>query len=287
MGPLSRDDQALVFLRDKGVLDVGSASHRLDLLLLYSELALKLNRAVEAGWALYFASELQAHQKNLPQPLLLPALLHHPVWCHPLQGRTVMLVRPQAQHRNFLARLLETVSFVERYNSFIGQGKAAIDGFLARAQQAPLQTRQIDWLVTTVDGIPLGLASLADIDLENQRAELLLGFPELPAMRQRMVESALLLFVTAFAYLNLQKIVSYVYQDNLPAQEAALHFGFQKEGVLRSHVRHRQSGKRIDLHVFGLLRADFFASSYLKRMGRRTVTASYPNGCLKLNVLPQ
>ena len=127
---------------------------------------------------------------------------------------------------------------------------------------------------------------LADIDLENKRAELLIGFPDLPVMRQRMVESALLLFVAAFACLNLRKLVNYVYQDNLPAQEAALHFGFQREGVLRSHVCHRQSGKRVDLHVFGLLREDFFESSYLRRIGRRAVTPNYPIGCLRLNFLP-
>ena len=279
----NNDTEALALLRHRGVLNVGSDGHRLDLLLLYGELALRRGRPVEAGWALHFANEIQEHQKPLPQSLLLPNLLHHPVWSNPLQGRTVMLIRPHERHRTFLGQLLETPSFVQRYNSFIGQGKSAVDGFLLRTQQAPLQTRQIDWLVTTTQGVPLGLASLADIDLENQRAELLIGFPDLPAMRQKMVESALLLFVAAFAYLNLQKLVSFVYDDNLLAQEAALHFGFQREGVLRSHVRHRQYGKRVDLHVFGLLRKDFFENSYLRQIGRRIVTPNYPLGCMKLN----
>lgn len=281
---VTNDTEALALLRNRGVLNVGSDGHRLDLLLLYGELALRLGRPVEAGWALHFANETQEHQKPLPQSLLLPNLLHHPVWCSPLQGRTVKLIQPHERHRTFLGQLLETPSFVQRYNSFIGHGKSAVDSFLQRTQQAPLQTRQIDWLATTLQGVPLGLASLADIDLENQRAELLIGFPDLPAMRQKMVESALLLFVAAFAYLNLQKLVSFVYDDNLPAQEAALHFGFQREGVLRSHVRHRQYGKRVDLHVFGLLRKDFFDNSYLRQIGRRIVTPHFPLGCMKLNL---
>ena len=283
--PFTPDQPAetLVWLSERRVLDVASHYHQFAILLQYAEAALKLRRPVEAGWALHFAAELQGPQAWLPEPFQLPALAHHPLWHTPLRGRTVMLMRPQREHSDFLARLLDTPSFVERYNAFIGQGTAAVEAFVARTQQAPLQTRQIDWVVTTAGGVPLGLACLADIDLENQRAELLIGFPELPGMRQKMVEATLLLLAAAFRHLKLQKLVSYVYQDNVPAQQATMHLGFQSEGVLRSHVRHRLSGDRKDLHVNGLLREDYFQNTYLMRMGKRTAGSRYPLDCLRLN----
>jgi hypothetical protein len=43
--------ETLGLLKKRGVLDVGSESHRLDLLLLYGDLALKLSRPIAAGWA--------------------------------------------------------------------------------------------------------------------------------------------------------------------------------------------------------------------------------------------
>jgi diamine N-acetyltransferase len=148
----------------------------------------------------------------------------------------------------------------------------------------PLQTKQLDWIVADLNGQPLGLACLADLDFESRRAEWLLGFPELPKMRQKMVEAALLLFVAAFACLRLEKVYGYVYQSNVSAQEATLHLGFQKEGVLRTHVRNRVTGKREDLHVFGFLRDEFFESRYLEKLGRKTVSQNYPQGCLKLYI---
>jgi diamine N-acetyltransferase len=149
----------------------------------------------------------------------------------------------------------------------------------------PLQTKQLDWIVADLSGQPLGLACLADLDFENRRAEWLLGFPELPAMRQKMVEAALLLFVAAFGCLRLEKLYGYVYQSNVPAQEATLHLGFQQEGVLRTHVRNRVTGKREDLHVFGLLRDEFFQNAKLKKMGTRFVSKNFPAGSLNLNAL--
>jgi hypothetical protein len=63
-----------------------------------------------------------------------------------------------------------------------------------------------------------------------------------------------------------------------------LHLGFQKEGVLRTHVRNRVTGKREDLHVFGFLRDEFFNSQILNRLGQRIVSVKYPAGFLILNL---
>ncbi len=50
--------ETLGLLKKRGVLDVGSESHRLDLLL-YGDLALKLSRPIEAGLGLFFANEVR------------------------------------------------------------------------------------------------------------------------------------------------------------------------------------------------------------------------------------
>jgi len=275
---------ALEVMKAQGVLTPGSSNHQYEALCKYATLALKLQRPIEAGWALHYASELQQASEYLPHDLLMPSLVCHPVWHHPLKSKNLMLIRPQEQHRAFLTELLQTSSFMERYNSFIGNGPAAVEGFIQRTQLPPLQTKQLDWIVADLNGEPIGLACLADLDFESRRAEWLLGFPELPEMRQKMVEAALLLFVAAFSCLRLEKLYGYVYQSNVPAQEATMHLGFQKEGVLRTHVRNRITGKREDLYVFGLLRDEFFESRYLEKLGRRTVSKNYPQGCLRLEI---
>ena len=282
---MSKEDALkLEFMKAQGVLTPGASNHQCEALCEYATLALKLQRPIEAGWALHYASELQKSSEYLPNDLLMPSLVCHPVWHHPLKSKNLMLIRPQEQHRAFLTELLQTSSFVERYNSFMGSGPAAVEGFIQRTHLPPLQTKQLDWIVADLNGEPLGLACLADLDFESRRAEWLLGFPELPEMRQKMVEAALLLFVAAFACLRLEKVYGYVYQSNLPAQEATIHLGFQKEGVLRTHVRNRITGKREDLHVFGLLRDEFFESPSLQRLGQRIVSVTYPSGCVILNL---
>jgi len=282
---MSKEDAlALAGMKAQGVLTPGASAHQYEALCEYATLALKLQRPIEAGWALHYASDLQKPSEYLPHDLLMPSLVCHPVWHHPLKSKNLMLIRPQEQHRAFLTGLLQTSSFVERYNSFIGNGPSVVEGFIQRAHLPPLQTKQLDWIVADLNGEPLGLACLADLDFENRRAEWLLGFPELPKMRQKMVEAALLLFVAAFACLRLEKVYGYVYQSNVSAQEATLHLGFQKEGVLRTHVRNRVTGKREDLHVFGFLRDEFFESRYLEKLGRKTVSQNYPQGCLKLYI---
>ena len=283
---MSKEDAlALEFLKTQGVLTPGASAHQYEALCEYATLALKLQRPIEAGWALHYASELQEPSEYLPHDLLMPSLVCHPIWHHPLESKNLMLIRPQEQHRAFLTDLLQTSSFVERYNSFMGNGPAAVEGFIQRTHLPPLQTKQLDWIVTDLNGEPLGLACLADLDFESRRAEWLLGFPELPEMRQKMVEAALLLFVAAFACLRLEKVYGYVYQSNVPAQEATLHLGFQKEGVLRTHVRNRVTGKREDLHVFGILRDEFYQNTKLKKLGDRLISRNFPAGSLNLSSL--
>jgi RimJ/RimL family protein N-acetyltransferase len=274
----------LAALRAQGVLIPGASAHQFGALCDYAILALKMQRPIEAGWALHYASELQKPNEHLPHDLLMPSLVCHPVWHHPLKSKSLMLIRPQEQHRAFLTELLQTRSFVERYNSFIGNGPAIVEGYFQRTRLQPLQTKQLDWVVVDLTGKPLGLACLADLDFENRRAEWLLGFPVLPEMRQKMVEAAMLLFSAAFSSLRLEKIYGYVYQDNQAAQDATLHLGFQREGVMRSHIRNRLTAQREDLHIFGLLRNEFLESMRLNRIGRKTVSSKYPSGCLTFNL---
>ena len=282
---MSKEDAlTLESMRAQGVLAPGSAFHQFETLCDYAKLALKLQRPIEAGWALHYASELQNPTEHLPHDLLMPSLVCHPVWHHPLKSKNLLLIRPQEQHRTFLTELLQTRSFVQQYNSFIGNGPAVVEGFIQRTRLQPLQTKQLDWVVADLTGKPLGLACLADLDFENRRAEWLLGFPVLPEMRQKMVEAAMLLFSAAFSSLRLEKIYGYVYQGNQAAQDATLHLGFQREGVMRSHIRNRLTAQREDLHIFGLLRKEYFENMRLNRIGRKTVSQNYPNGCLVLNL---
>lgn len=107
------------------------------------------------------------------------------------------------------------------------------------------------------DGQFIGTLQLFRIDHYEKRAviSIFIGLKEL--WGRGIGSTALrLLLDYAFTVQGLERVSSEVYGFNTRSQRLMEHVGFQKEGILRQHDL--QNGKRQDLHVYGILKPEFY-----------------------------
>ncbi|MGZ5018275.1 MAG: GNAT family N-acetyltransferase [Methylobacter sp.] len=188
-------------------------------------------------------------------------------WYEPCQGKRVALTRLKPIHREFLVSCRGNANFQHHYHLFQDNSTEAIDRDLQKANAAPTETKQISWVVER-EGVPIGLAELVDLNLNNSRAEIIVGFPEEQPFGISL-EATLLIMEFAFSKIGLHKLISYVYGDNPKGQQNTLHLGFQQEGLLREHVFDSASGERLDLYVNGCLSTDFFQNKTIMKLTNR------------------
>lgn len=187
-------------------------------------------------------------------------------WWRPLRLGGLSLRLPVADDRDFLASRFREPAFMSRFHRFQAGDDAAIAQFIARARLRPRHTRRLDWIVCS-GAEPIGLTSLVDIDHENRRAELLVGFAQTPVPAGAALKAALAAMQFAFDRLGVHKLVSHVYGDNPTSQANTLHLGLRQEGLLRAHLR--VGGQALDLFVNGLLVTEFRADKRLQRLLQR------------------
>lgn len=111
------------------------------------------------------------------------------------------------------------------------------------------------WIIE-LDGAPVGLANLADIQLEHGRSSWAYYLAD-PAVRGKGVGAFVefLVIEYAFAELGLQKLWCEVLIDNEPVWRLHESFGFRREALLRHHVK--KDGKPVDVVGLGLLASDW------------------------------
>jgi len=190
-----------------------------------------------------------------------------PLWWNPLAGRSIKLVRKGLQHSDFLIACRQDKAFHHHFNLFQEPTPQAVKKELKNADRSPLESRKIEWVVEK-NGEPIGLAALVDLNFNNSRAELLIGFPgEVSSLVT--VEATILVLEFAFSTLGLFKLYSYVYSDNPVGQKNTLRLGFEQEGLLRSHVQDPSLKERLDLYLYGCLQQDFFGNTALMKMAMR------------------
>ena len=187
-------------------------------------------------------------------------------WWQPVILGGQRLRQPQPQDRGFVARCFRDRAFMSRYHRYQAGEDAAIEQFIARSSSRPQLTRRLDWVVCRGDEA-IGLTSLVDIDPDNRRAELLVGFPHPRAAASAALKASLAAMQFAFDRLGLHKLMSYVYGDNAESQANTLHLGLHQEGLLREHLQ--VDGQPLDLYVNGLLAPQFHADERLQRLLQR------------------
>ena len=128
----------------------------------------------------------------------------------------------------------------------------------ARWLAGALQAADRRYWIIEVDGEPVGLANLAEIDRANRRAAWAYYLGD-PAARGRGVGSLVEVAVLEYAFnaLELHKLWCEVLIENEPV--AALHerFGFRREALFRDHVF--KGGRMQDVVGLGILRGEWDA----------------------------
>lgn len=120
-----------------------------------------------------------------------------------------------------------------------------------------------DLLITTLDGLPMGLVSLWDRSVPHDAAELSIWLGADYRNRGLGTEALRLALRYAFDDLELHKVYLRVLEYNLRARRAYEKCGFVVEGYLREEMR--VDGAWHTLLYMGLLRPDFEAAE--ERLG--------------------
>jgi RimJ/RimL family protein N-acetyltransferase len=195
----------------------------------------------------------------------------------PLTGRRVRLVRAGPGHADFFRHCYADDGFMDHYrlaqsrDESLGQIAARLADSHATI---PQQRRAIEWVIERKgEGAltPVGIASIADIQLQHRRGELLIGVPD-KADRSGGVplESTLLLFDFFFNQIRMAKLVSFVYSFNSLSQHNTLELGFVQEGFLEEHILHARLGA-VSLYQNGMLERRFRENSRLARLSKRLI----------------
>ncbi len=137
--------------------------------------------------------------------------------------------------------------------------------------ELPQNVKRIEWVILKEQEghyTPVGLASLADYQVNHSRAELLLGIEDSANRKTGIsLEASLLVMDFAFNQANLNKICSFVYGYNDYAQKNTLHLGFTQEGVLVEHIN--SPNGFIDLYQNGLIKSNFCHNKVLAKLSLR------------------
>ena len=202
----------------------------------------------------------------------------HPNWTHPLPVGKLRLRMLCSTDEDFLARCFSNQEFMNNYHRFaaINQTRQHIQDTLKQnTRYSILRQKKIHWLIEQTHHPvheqsiyqPIGLASLVDIQLNYQRAEVLIGFPD-PVHRGQGTPLATMLLILDFAFnhIGLNKLISIVYGDNQYSQRSTQALGFTQEGFRTDHLRDLQTGEFLSIYENGLLQKDFRANTRLSRL---------------------
>lgn len=138
----------------------------------------------------------------------------------------------------------------------LNRGSTTVD-----EQRQWIETRpenELNFVIETVAGTPVGMLSLIDIDFVHGRAEaarFLLGDEGSTRGQPIAVEAMKLLYQVAFYDLGLEKVHGSVVEDNPRMLKWHRHLGMQIEGRLRRHLS--INGRSQDVVVIGILESEF------------------------------
>lgn len=255
----------LMALQQANALEIGSAAHVPEALLVYAEIALKIGSRAQNGKALYGASRLLGGVTKLPLPLQNALLRSHPLWFEDANGLRLRLARPHERHRQSLEGIFGNPEFRKKYNAFLEASPVAAQEYIHRSSLPMEQARQINWVIETQTGQFLGLATIAGLDWKNRTGELVFGFPPGHNNARQTAEAFMLVLSIVFRDLRLSKLCSMVYANNPEAQSLTNRMGILQEGYLRQHVVIPGYPQGIDTYINGMLVSDYFSNPRVQR----------------------
>lgn len=197
----------------------------------------------------------------------------NPALWAPVRGRSVSLRRLGLRDTRDVHAMLQEPTFVHLYSRGLPSMLPAVKAWLKAAQTPRWPVRRIEFVVVCNNTQQvMGLASLAELSVDDRRAELLVGIrpsAQHHALGSVGIEATCLLLHFAFERIGLNKLMSYVYEDNPHALESTLHLGFVHEGIFNKHVWDKVLNRFVSIHVQALLRDDYEGSALLQKLRAR------------------
>ncbi|MCE7913076.1 MAG: N-acetyltransferase [Nitrosomonas sp. PRO4] len=223
--------------------------------------------------------------KNFPNhPHLLDRLfIVDQRWDTPISGHKVHLTIPAEDDFPFLQQCYANDPFMEQLLP-MGRKKQTPESIrfaLQHREFSVAQSRTLHWIIkkeacadappctSNTHLMPIGLASLIDIQIAHRRAELLVGIPGLQDRKKTSAISMLLILDFAFNRIGLHKLTSTVIASNQHSQKSTLAAGFCQEGLRRQHLRDPKSRTWLDCYENGLVEDHFRDSPVIARMSQR------------------
>jgi ribosomal-protein-alanine N-acetyltransferase len=114
---------------------------------------------------------------------------------------------------------------------------------------------QLDFVVHDREHGPIGVTGLAEHSARDRRAMVGTWFGRAHWGTGANAESKALVAHLAFGLCGLERVGAYSNPDNVRSATALERVGFTREGTLRRW--HRHGDRQLDVHVYGLLRADW------------------------------
>jgi RimJ/RimL family protein N-acetyltransferase len=99
--------------------------------------------------------------------------------------------------------------------------------------------------------------ALSNVDLRHRRSGMGYWLAEHARGRGIATHAVRLLAAWAFDVLRLERLEVMIHPENIASQRVAERCGFQREGLLRSHMLKQKTDERRDSLVYGLLPDDF------------------------------
>jgi RimJ/RimL family protein N-acetyltransferase len=194
----------------------------------------------------------------------------NPALWAPVRGRSVSLRRLGLRDASDVHAMLQEPGFVHLYSRGLPTALPAVEAWLKAAQTPRWPVRRIEFVVVCNSTQQvMGLASLAELSVDDRRAELLVGIrptAQRKALGSAGIEATSLLLHFAFERIGLNKLMSYVYEDNPHALKNTLHLGFVREGTLSNHVWDKALNRFVSIHVQALLRDGYECSDLLQKL---------------------
>jgi [ribosomal protein S5]-alanine N-acetyltransferase len=114
---------------------------------------------------------------------------------------------------------------------------------------------QLDFVIHDREHGPIGVTGLGELSRRDRRAMVGTWLGRAHWGTGANAESKALVAHAAFAICGLERLGAYSNPENVRSARALERVGFTREGTLRGW--HRHGDRQLDVHVFGMLRADW------------------------------
>jgi RimJ/RimL family protein N-acetyltransferase len=174
------------------------------------------------------------------------------------KGRKIIMRQPQVKDAPVLQKWYMDKEFRQLYDAY---SSVSLETILEEIRESKTfddpNTTRVNFIVLQKrDQLPIGVASIRNINRQNGNAEIVFGIGEKDKrLAGYGVDMMVVLLDIIFYQLDFEKCYLMVHDNNDLGLNSAVNFGFKAEGRLRRHSF--LEGKYVDLWILGLLKEEY------------------------------